>query len=153
MLSQLIAYYDEYEKELEELHRKAPATAGLLGMGGHPRDDRCNEIFYYNVEKWVNEFLKENPGQDEADQVAEWILKLAHVHRQDHTYWFCYALQAHAKKLIPLMSREKVQQLQEWYNEAYPKVDRMPLQVEIYKLLLKHSGKAGSKGFAWFRKK
>ena len=51
MLSQLIAYYDEYEKELEELHRKAPATAGLLGMGGHPRDDRCNEIFYYNVEK------------------------------------------------------------------------------------------------------
>ena len=153
MLSQLIAYYDEYEKELEELHRKAPATAGLLGMGGHPRDDRCNEIFYYNVEKWVNEFLKENPGQDEADQVAEWILKLAHVHRQDHTYWFCYALQAHTKKLIPLMSREKVQQLQEWYNEAYPKVDRMPLQVEIYKLLLKHSGKAGSKGFAWFRKK
>ena len=153
MLSQLIAYYDEYEKELEELHRKAPATAGLLGMGGHPRDDRCNEIFYYNVEKWVNEFLKGNPGQAEADQVAEWILKLAHVHRQDHTYWFCYALQAHAKKLIPLMSREKVQQLQEWYNEAYPKVDRMPLQVEIYKLLLKHSGKAGSKGFAWFRKK
>ena len=153
MLSQLIAYYDEYEKELEELHRKAPATAGLLGMGGHPRDDRCNEIFYYNVEKWTNEFLKGNPGQAEADQVAEWILKLAHVHRQDHTYWFCYALQAHAKKLIPLMSREKVQQLQEWYNEAYPKVDRMPLQVEIYKLLLKHSGKAGSKGFAWFRKK
>ena len=153
MLSQLIAYYDEYEKELEELHRKAPATAGLLGMGGHPRDDRCNEIFYYNVEKWVNEFLKGNPGQDEADQVAEWILKLAHVHRQDHTYWFCYALQAHAKKLIPLMSQEKVQQLQEWYNEAYPKVDRMPLQVEIYKLLLKHSGKVGSKGFGWFRKK
>ena len=153
MLSQLIAYYDEYEKELEELHRKAPATAGLLGMGGHPRDDRCNEIFYYNVEKWTNEFLKGNPGQAEADQVAEWILKLAHVHRQDHTYWFCYALQAHAKKLIPLMSREKVQQLQEWYNEAYPKVDRMPLQVEIYKLLLKHSGKAGSKGFGWFRKK
>ena len=153
MLSQLIAYYDEYEKELEELHRKAPATAGLLGMGGHPRDDRCNEIFYYNVEKWTNEFLKGNPGQAEAEQVAEWILKLAHVHRQDHTYWFCYALQAHAKKLIPLMSREKVQQLQEWYNEAYPKVDRMPLQVEIYKLLLKHSGKAGSKGFAWFRKK
>ena len=153
MLSQLIAYYDEYEKELEELHRKAPATAGLLGMGGHPRDDRCNEIFYYNVEKWVEGFLNGNPNQCDVDTVAEWILKLADVHRQDHTYWFCYALQAHAKKLIPMMSREKAGELQSWYKEAYPKVDRLPLQTEIYKLLLKHSGNSGHKGFGWFRRK
>ena len=153
MLSQLIAFYDEYEKELEELHRKAPATAGLLGMGGHPRDDRCNEIFYYNVEKWAEEFLKGSPDQADVDTVAEWILKLADVHRQDHTYWFCYALQAHAKKMIPLMSREKVQELQIWYNEAYPRVDRLPLQTEVYKLLLKYSGNYGHKGFGWFRRK
>ena len=153
MLSQLIAYYDEYEKELEELHRKAPATAGLLGMAGHPRDDRCNEIFYYNVEKWIKGFLQGNPNQTDVDTVAEWILKLADVHRRDHTYWFCYALQAHAKKLIPLMSREKALELQKWYNEAYPKVDRLPVQVEIYKMLLKHSGNSTQKGFGWFRKR
>ena len=153
MLRQLIAYYDEYEKELEELHRKAPPTAGLLGMGGHPRDDRCNEIFYYNVEKWVGAFLKGNPVQADVDQVAEWILTLAKIHREDHTYWFCYALHAHAKGLIPLMSREKVRQMQEWYNEAYPKVDRLPVQNEVYKLLLKHAGNSGKMGFGLFRKK
>ena len=153
MLSQLIAYYDEYEKKLEELHRKAPATAGLLGMGGHPRDDRCNEIFYYNVEKWVDEFLKGNPAQEDVDTVAEWIVKLADVHRQDNTYWFCYALQAHAKKLLPLMGREKAGELQSWYNGAYPRVDRLPLQTEVYKLLLKRSGNSSQKGFGWLRRK
>ena len=153
MLSQLIAYYNEYEKELEELHRKASPAAGLWGMSGHPKDDRCNEIFYYNVEKWVAGFLKSTPDQGEVDMVAEWILKLADVHRQDHTYWFCYALQAHAKKLIPLMSREKARELQSWYNEAYPKVDRLPLQAEVYKLLMKRSGNSGQMGLAWFRRK
>ena len=153
MLSQLIAYYDEYEKELEELHRKAPATAGMLGMAGHPRDDRCNEIFYYNVEKWVDGFLKDNPGPAEVDAVTEWILKLAHSHREDHTYWFSYAIQAHAKKLIPRMSREKAQELQKWYGEAYPRVDRLPVQNEVYKMLLKHSGQSRPGGFGWFRKK
>ena len=153
MLSQLIAYYNDYEKELEELHKKAPATAGLLGIGGHPKDDRCNEIFFYNVEKWVDRFLKGNPEQADVDAVAEWLLRLADAHRQDHTYWFCFAIQAHARGLIPRMSREKAQELQEWYNEAYPRLDRLPAQNEVYKMLLKHSGKTGPKGLGWFRKK
>lgn len=153
MLSQLIAYYDQYEKELEELYRKAPATAGLLGTSGHPRDDRCNDIFYYNVEKWTEEFLKGAPGQADVETVAEWILKLAQVHRQDHTYWFCYAIQAHAKDLIPLMSREKALELQTWYDESYSRVDRLPVHNEVYKLLQKQSGHAGRKGFGWLRRK
>ena len=98
-------------------------------------------------------FLKGNPVQADVDQVAEWILTLAKIHREDHTYWFCYALHAHAKGLIPLMSREKVRQMQEWYNEAYPKVDRLPVQNEVYKLLLKHAGNSGKIGFGLFRKK
>ena len=55
MLSQLIAYYNAYEEELEELYKNAPPLAGFLGMAGHPKDDRCNDIFYGNVENgWRN---------------------------------------------------------------------------------------------------
>lgn len=153
MLSQLNAYYDAYEKELEELHRKAPATAGLLGMGGHPRDDRCNEIFYYNVEKCVEAFLAEDPGQTEVEPVAEWLLKLGHVHRQDHTYWFCYAIQAHAEKMIPRLSQVKAAELLEWYSDAYPKVDRLPIQRKIFELLRKQAGDRGKGCFGGFWKR
>ena len=153
MLSQLIAYYDEYEKELEVLHKKASPTAGLWGMGNHPKDDRCNDIFYENVEKWVEEFLESNPTQTDAETATEWILKLAQIHRQDHTYWFSYAIQIHAEKLIPLIGQQKALELQNWYDEAYPKVERLPAHAGIYKLLQRQSGHAGPKGFAWFRKK
>ena len=153
MLSQLNAYYDAYEEELMELYKKAPPMAGFLGMGDHPRDDRCNEIFYHNVEKWAKEFLTSDPSRENAEAAVEWILKLAQVHRNDKTFWFCFAIQTHAKKMIPLMSREKAKELQLWYDEAYPKLERLPAQNEVYKVLQKHSGQAGPKGFSLFRKK
>lgn len=153
MRKQLIAYYEAYETELQELYEKASPMAGFMGMGGHPRDDRCNEIFYNNVGKWVEEFLATNPSQADAEEAAEWILKLAQVHRNDKTFWFCFAIQTHAKKLIPLMSREKTRELQEWYDEAYPKLERLPAQNEVYKVLQKHSGMAGRRGLSLFRKK
>lgn len=153
MLSQLNAYYDAYEEELMELYQNASPLAGFMGMGGHPRDDRCNDIFYRNIEKWVAEFLNTNPSREDAEAVAEWILKLAQVHRNDKTFWFCFAIQAHSKKLIPLMSREKALELQKWYDEAYPKLERLPAQNEVYKVLQKHSGHFGFKGQNLFRKK
>ena len=108
MLSQLNAYYEAYEEELMELYQSASPLAGFMGMGGHPRDDRCNDIFYRNIEKWVTEFLNTNPSREDAEAVAEWILKLAQVHRNDKTFWFCFAIQTHSKKLSPLMSRERL---------------------------------------------
>ena len=153
MLTQLNEYYEAYEEELMERYAKASPMAGFMGMGDHPRDDRCNEIFYYNVEKWVKEFYATKPSQQDAETVAEWILKLAQVHRNDKTFWFCFAIQAHAKKLIPLMSREKARQLQVWYDDAYPKLERLPAQNEVYKALQKHSGHAGPRGLNFFRKK
>ena len=152
MLSQLIAYYEAYEKELEELHRKKSPTAGFLGMGDHPRDDRCNDVFYYNVEKWTKAFLAGNPAREDVEQVAEWILKMAHIHRQDHTYWFCYAIQIHTENMISLMSREKAHELMLWYDEAYPKVDRLPAHRKIFDLLRKQAGDTRKLGFGSFWK-
>ena len=132
MLSQLCAYYDEYEEKLLKLYEKASPMAGVWGMGNHPKDAPCNE---------------------EAEAVAEWMLRLAEVHRQDKTFWFCFAIQVHAKGLIPLMSREKAHELKNWYDEAYPLRERLPTQRDIYKALEKKSGLHGDKNFGFFRKK
>ena len=153
MLSQLCAYYDEYEEKLLKLYEKASPMAGVWGMGNHPKDAPCNEEFYENIETWTREFLAGNPSQQEAEAVAEWMLRLAEVHRQDKTFWFCFAIQVHAKGLIPLMSREKAHELKNWYDEAYPLRERLPTQRDIYKALEKKSGLHGDKNFGFFRKK
>ena len=153
MLDQLLTYYEDYEKKLRKVYEKASPMAGVWGMGNHPKDDPCNEQFYENVENWTKEFLAGSPSQQEAEEAAEWMIRLAQEHRQDKTFWFCYAIQAHAKDLIPLMSQEKALELQKWYDEAYPKLERLPAQNEVYKVLQKHSGQSGFKGLNLFRKK
>ena len=153
MLNQLIAYYNAYETELIELYRKAPPMAGFLGMGNHPKNDRCNDVFFENVKKWTEEFLATNSNQEEAEAVVEWILKLADRNRKHVTYWFCYVIQLHTKELIPMIGQKKAMELQAWYNEAYPKNDRLPVHTEIYQLLRKQAGCPEEKGFRWFWKK
>ena len=153
MLSQLNAYYDAYAKELMELYKKASPMAGVWGMGNHPRDDRCNEVFYYNVEKWVKEFLASKPSQEGVEAVVDWLLKLAQIHRDDNTFWFSFAIQTHAKELIPLMSQARALELKAWYDDAYSVQERLPAQQEIYKALGKKAGKTGGKTFGFFRRK
>ena len=145
MLNQLFAYYDAYERELLEKYAKASPFAGVLGMGNHPKDDPCNEVFYHNVENWTRKFLAGTPSQQEAEVAANWMLKLAQVHRDDKTCMFCYAIQSHATGLIPLMGREQALQLQKWYDNAYPSRERLPIQREVYKALEKRSGQPGPK--------
>ena len=153
MLDQLRAYYDDYEKKLLKLYDKMSPMAGVWGMGNHPKDDPCNEVFYENVEGWTKEFLAGSPSAQEAEEAANWILRLAHEHKADKTFWFCNAIQIHAKGLIPLMGQEEARELQKWYDEAYPALERLPIQREIYKALEKRSGKSGAKKFGFFRKK
>ena len=153
MLDQLFAYYNSYEKELLERYDKASPMAGILGIGQHPKDDRCNEVFYENVQNWTREFLAGSPSQQDAEAAVSWMLKLAQEHRQDKTYWFCYAIQAHTKDLIPMMSQEKALELQKWFDGAYPIRERLPIQQEVYKALEKRSGKSGPKKLGLFRRK
>ena len=153
MLDQLLTYYEDYEKKLRKVYEKASPMAGVWGMGNHPKDDPCNEQFYENVENWTKEFLAGSPSQQEAEEAAEWMIRLAQEHRQDKTFWFCYAIQAHAKDLIPLMSQEKALELQKWYDDAYAIPERLPTQQAIYKALAKRSGNAGVKKFGLFRKR
>ena len=153
MLDQLQAYYDDYEEKLRKLYDKMSPMAGVWGMGNHPKDDPCNEVFYENVESWTREFLAGSPSSQEAEDAANWILRLAYAQRNKQTFWFCSAIQIHAKGLIPLMGQGAALELQNWYDEAYPVLERLPIQREVYKALEKRSGKAGAKKFGFFRKK
>ena len=152
MLTQLCAYYDDYEKILLKRYENISPLAGVLGMGNHPKDDPCNTVFYENVENWVKEFMAGSPSQEAVEEVAEWILKLAKAHREEKTYWICYALQGQAKGLIPMISQAKAQELLTWFEDAYPAKEWLPVQEEIYKALKKQSGKSVPQKRGLFRR-
>lgn len=141
MLERLKDRYGQYEQEARQVRERARPTDGLFGMGADPRKDACHDRFYEDVGRWVGEFLAAEPGPNEAAEAAEWILRAAADHREQDTYWYMYAAQGHVKELLRRMPPERCAALAAWYDSAYPPVERMPVQKEIFKLLRRY-GKA-----------
>ena len=137
MIEQLKARYEQYRQESEEVLRKASPTDGLFGFGEDPRKNPCHDRFYEDVARWVREFAESNPSSAHAEAAVDQILRAPSENRDTAVFWYMYAAQKHAAPLIPLMSADSCAKLRDWYDGAYPKIDRMPVQKEIYKLLRK----------------
>ena len=137
MLNQLKARYERYEQEARQARKKASAFDGLFGMGADPRRHPCHESFYEDVARWVQEFLEAGPSVPEVSDAVEWILMAADSRRGTDVYWYMYAAQGLAEPLIGRMAPERCAQLLRWYDKAYPKCERMPVQASVYKLLRK----------------
>ena len=141
MVQKLKERYARYVETARKVRRKAPATAGLFGMGDDPRKNPCHEAFYEDVASWAAEFRASNPDEKAANEAVSWIIEAAAEHRDEDAYWFMYAVHGHCKELIPLLAPADCARLVQFYDEQYPRRDRMPVQKEVYRLLKKRAGK------------
>ncbi|MBO4939270.1 MAG: hypothetical protein J6C98_09805 [Oscillospiraceae bacterium] len=139
VLEQLKARYARYEQEARKAVLNAKPTDGLFGMGADPRKHPCHDQFYQDVAEWADTFEKTAPSAQAAADAVEWIIRAADSHRDEETYWYMYAAQVHARLLIPLMAPDRCASLVRWYDSAYPPIDRMPVQKELFRLLRKCS--------------
>ena len=139
MLQQLKERYTRYEETVKKVRENAPAAAGLFGLGDDPRKHPCHGEFYEDVGRWTADFLATGPDAQMAHQAVSWIIRAAAEHRDQEVYWFMYAAHGHCRDLIPLLSRTDCAELVRFYDDHYPRRDRMPVQKEIYKLLKKRS--------------
>jgi len=149
-LEQLYQLYQAYEEKAKAVRRKASRFAGAFGLGDDPRKHECHEDFFEDVGCWVQEFLEENPDSGEIVQAVCWILKAADAHRDTDVYWMMYAAQGHVKELIPRMPRETCRKLLDWYEDAYPALDRLPAQQEIVRQMRRHCGAENRKSSGLF---
>lgn len=138
-LEQLKGIYLKYSEDYAKAVAKAPLCAGLLGLGESPKNAPCHEIFYESVGQWTEAFLRSDPTAEEAGEALKWILEAADRCRDSGTYPYCFAAQGHAEKLIALAPAQVSLALCQWYDRAYPPIERMPVQKKIYKLLKKHA--------------
>lgn len=145
MMTKLEQIYADYYEKAAKVYKNASPVAGLFGMGDDPRRHHCHEDYYEAVGEWVEAFCQSQPTAEEATEAVRYILTAAAQHKGEPVYWYLYAAHGHAKPLIPLMKEADCRALAQWYDSAYPRLDRMPIQKEVYKLL--HKGEKKKTGF------
>lgn len=153
-LEELKEIYSRYATRLDKEIKAASAFAGAFNMGDDPRKHACNEVFYEDVEAWTEEFAAGQPCGAETAEAVRWILEAA-GDRRAPTFWYCYAAQKHALKLIPMLDQADAAGIQEQFRSRYPKLDWLPVQVQVDKALSGRSGRgaAGNETFRDYLKK
>ena len=139
MINQLKQMYETYKEKSLEVRRKAPVFAGILGLGSDPRRHPCHEEFYEDTIKWTDEFVKTAPSAETAMEAAQFILEEADKNRDVDAYWFLFVAVGNLRPMIPFLTKEQCKTLAARFDELYPKRERMPVQVETYKKLVKAS--------------
>ena len=141
MINELKQMYADYQKKSLEVRQKAPVFAGILGLGSDPRRHPCHEEFYDATIAWTEKFVKSAPTQQEAMEVASFVLEAPEKERERDAFWFLWVAVGNIRSLIPFLSKEDCKALVTRFDELYKKRDRMPVQVETYKMLVKASKK------------
>lgn len=139
MLNELKERYQQYAQKSLEVRKKAPVFAGWLGLGSDPRRHECHEEFLDDVIARVDAFVKSEPTAEAAAEVAMYILEEPMNHREYDAYWFMFVAVGCIRSLVPLLSKEDCKTLAQRFDELYKKRDRMPVQTDTYKMLVKAS--------------
>lgn len=136
-MEKLRQLYEEYLAQAYSVRKKAPAFAGIFGLGEDPRKHPCHELFYQNVGDWVKEFVASAPNPEQAMETACFLLEEPKKNADAEGYWFLYVCVGFIRELIPFLSPEDCKQLSQRMNALYPRRERMPLQQETFKMLQK----------------
>ena len=141
-LEQLEELFVTYDQQAKTAREKSSYFATVLGIGNDYRSHPCHDQFYEAVGQCLAQFLEQEPDAQAVAPVLQWLLQIASQHKDEPTYWYLYAMHGYAGGLIERAEPTLCAQLHAWYNQAYPRIERMPVQNTIYKAL----GKRGKKG-------
>lgn len=137
MLEILKERYRDYDEKAAQVKKETKGVGGIWGMGEDPRAHHCHDVFYEGVGQWVRDFLATGPTSDHVMSAAKFILGAADERREQESYWYTYAAQGHVKSMIPWLAAADCKALADWYDTRYTKLERLPVQRELYKLLRK----------------
>ena len=137
MINELKNMYEAYIEKSLEVRRKAPIFAGILGLGSDPRKHPCHEEFYEAAIAWTENFVKSEPSAEEVMAAASYMLEAPDPQRERDAFWFLWVAVGNIRTLIPYLKKEDCKILAARFDELYKKRDRMPVQIETYKKLVK----------------
>lgn len=136
-LMKLKEIYRLYEQQASQVRQESKGFGGIWGMGEDHRSNPCHDAFYKSVGQWVHDYLNTNPDGAGVMTAAQWILGAADTMREKEAFWYVYAAQRHVMPMIPWLTGTQCKQLADWYDAHYTKLERLPVQRELYKKLCK----------------
>ena len=139
--NQLQEFYHRYDEKAAKVKRETKGLGGIWGMGEDPRNHPCHVEFYEGVQQMVADYLATGPDSAGVAAAAKFILEAADLRRETQSYWFSFAAQGHVIPMIPYMNSSDCKDLMQWYDTVYTKLERMPVQRDLYKKLRKASKK------------
>lgn len=131
--------YEAYIQKSAKVMADAPALAGVWGMGEDPKNHPCHMEFYEAVEAFLADFLSQPHPEEILYEASGWIIRTPAAYKDQAVFWYMFAAHGLCKPLIPLLTPAHCAELREFYDDNYPKFDRMPVQRDLYKLLKKRA--------------
>ena len=136
-MEQLKEIYERYIETAETVWEERPIWDGAFGIGASTKDPPCHQEFYKNVERWVENILKNAPDRETAEQAIAYVLQTSQAQKGKLSYWPMYAVHGLMRPLVDFISPRCAGEMRQWYDENLPRKDRMPVHKDLYKKLKK----------------
>ena len=140
-MKQLIGLYEAYFEQVRAAEKRLKPADGLFGMGERLANAPCHDAFWKALRAFLEGMdVKEAPGQ--VGQALDFIYRAPFAYPDVHpsVYWMLLAVQGLTQPLITCLRPEDAQPLYRWYQKAYPRRERLPVQNQVLEAL-KRQGK------------
>ena len=140
-MKQLTLLYEAYFEQVRAAEKRLKPADGLFGMGEKLSNAPCHDAFWKALRAFLEGMdVKEAPGQ--VGQALDFIYRAPFAYPDVHpsVYWMLLAVQGLTQPLIACLRPEDAQALYRWYQKAYPRRERLPVQNQVLEAL-KRQGK------------
>ena len=142
-VEQLQGLYETYFQQVEAAKERLKPADGLLGMGEKLSNAPCHDAFA----EALTALLEGLPDQADATQVCrmlDFIYRAPFAYPDVHqsVYWMLIAVQGLTRQAIACLRPEDARVLHAWYEKAYPRWERLPVQKQVLAALKQQGGRA-----------
>ena len=133
-MEELQKLYTGYLDAVEQAQKKLVPASGLFGIGKRLSDDRCHDDFLEALGAYLAK-KADTAASQEAREILERVYD-APIRYQDAPSavdWIFIAAHGLTRPLIRRLSRQDAQRLLSWYQETYPRRERLPIQNQVLK--------------------
>ena len=138
MTEKLTKLTKDYISETDDLIANRRPGEGIFGLPDHAKSSPCHMEYYNKIEAAVAEASGDKPDAGTAEQLVRFLLTAEDQFSCSQlASWTLLAIQRLSLPLIPYLSSEAKRDLYAWFGKKVPRLQRMPVQQEIYKELKK----------------
>ena len=127
----------EYEEAVTEVQKNRKMFDGVFGMGNHPGNAPCHDTLDRKIQAMCTQ-AGETPDAGQIREMLEAVYAAPLAWKgPEYARLMLVAVQRHTLPLIPLLPERDRAELGAWYQEAWPRRKRMPVQEDVLKALKK----------------